>query len=178
LNCPNSIAGIANPCTQIALILPSARGLKKYNEDYPIMQDLCMSGVFSDKGFAVICTKQENTLKIQAAKMTNSKIKFKEDLEAHIDFSLPSLAIITAFDGLDEFYFTPSAYEDRKASVIATKFYKADEFLDINFEAISKDDSLNDLNANNALKSMLESLTQLYDKTHFAYRIFSLRVAY
>ncbi|MGX2971104.1 hypothetical protein [Helicobacter sp. T3_23-1059] len=59
LNCPNNIAGIPNPCTQVALILPNARGFKKYNNDYPIMQNLCASGVFSDKGFPVICTKKE-----------------------------------------------------------------------------------------------------------------------
>ena len=39
VGCPNPhISG--GPCTQVALILPSARGLKKYNDDYPIMQDL------------------------------------------------------------------------------------------------------------------------------------------
>ena len=39
VGCPNPhISG--GPCTQVALILPSARGLKKHNEDYPIMQGL------------------------------------------------------------------------------------------------------------------------------------------
>ena len=39
VGCPNPpISG--GPCTQVALILPSSRGLKKHNEDYPIMQDL------------------------------------------------------------------------------------------------------------------------------------------
>ena len=40
IGCTNNIAGIPTPCTQVALILPSARGLKKHNEDYPIMQGL------------------------------------------------------------------------------------------------------------------------------------------
>ncbi|WP_232000224.1 hypothetical protein [Helicobacter cinaedi] len=40
IGCTNNIAGVPTPCTQVALILPSARGLKKHNDDYPIMQDL------------------------------------------------------------------------------------------------------------------------------------------
>ena len=40
IGCTNNIAGIPSPCSQVALILPNARGLKKYNDDYPIMQDL------------------------------------------------------------------------------------------------------------------------------------------
>ena len=40
IGCTNNIAGVPIPCTQVALILPSARGLKKHNEDYPIMQGL------------------------------------------------------------------------------------------------------------------------------------------
>ncbi|RDU58695.1 hypothetical protein CQA44_12295, partial [Helicobacter sp. MIT 14-3879] len=50
IGCSNNIAGIPSPCTQVALILPSSRGLKKHNDDYPIMQDLVSYGVFSDKG--------------------------------------------------------------------------------------------------------------------------------
>ncbi|WP_237022223.1 hypothetical protein [Helicobacter trogontum] len=39
VGCPNPpISG--GPYTQVALILPHSRGLKKHNEDYPIMQDL------------------------------------------------------------------------------------------------------------------------------------------
>ncbi|MGX2973002.1 hypothetical protein [Helicobacter sp. T3_23-1059] len=88
LNCSNNIAGIPSPCTQIALILPNVRGLKKYNDDYPIMQDLCVSGVFSDKGFPIICTKKENTLKIQSPKPSNHNGDSKEVLESNVDFAL------------------------------------------------------------------------------------------
>ncbi|MGX2973433.1 lipase, partial [Helicobacter sp. T3_23-1059] len=97
LNCPNNIAGISSPCTQVALILPNARGFKKYNDDYPIMQDLCASGVFSDKGFPIICTKKENTLKIQSPKPSNNNAESKEVLESNVDFSIPTLSIITAY---------------------------------------------------------------------------------
>ena len=51
----SSIIGCANPilsggpCTMVATILPNARGLKKFNDDYPIMQDLVSSGCLSDK---------------------------------------------------------------------------------------------------------------------------------
>ena len=37
--CTNPILS-GGPCTSVAVILPSARGLKKFNDDYPIMQDL------------------------------------------------------------------------------------------------------------------------------------------
>ena len=94
LNCPNNIAGIPNPCTQIALILPNARGLKKYNDDYPIMQDLCVSGVFSDKGFPISCTKKENTIKIQTTKISNNNTESKKALESTLDFTIPILSII------------------------------------------------------------------------------------
>ena len=72
VGCPNPhISG--GPCTQVALILPSARGLKKYNGDYPIMQDLVSSGVFSDKGFPLICTPKPNSYKINAPSPTHTK---------------------------------------------------------------------------------------------------------
>ncbi|BAM12625.1 hypothetical protein HCN_1421 [Helicobacter cinaedi PAGU611] len=62
IGCPNPhISG--GPCTQVAFILPSARGLKKHNDDYPIMQDLVSSGVFSDKGVPLICTPKPNSYK-------------------------------------------------------------------------------------------------------------------
>lgn len=62
VGCPNPpISG--GPCTQVALILPHSRGLKKHNEDYPIMQDLVSSGVFSDKGVPLICIPKANSYK-------------------------------------------------------------------------------------------------------------------
>ncbi len=62
VGCPNPpISG--GPCTQVALILPHSRGLKKHNEDYPIMQDLVSSGVFSDKGVPLICIPKPNSYK-------------------------------------------------------------------------------------------------------------------
>ena len=93
LNCPNNIAGIPSPCTQIALILPNARALKKYNDDYPIMQDLCVSGVFSDKGFPIICTKKENTLKIQSTKPSNNNAESKEAIKPNITLTKPQLRL-------------------------------------------------------------------------------------
>ena len=46
--CTNPILS-GGPCTMVATILPNARGLKKFNDDYPIMQDLVSSGCLSDK---------------------------------------------------------------------------------------------------------------------------------
>ncbi|WP_258436924.1 hypothetical protein [Helicobacter monodelphidis] len=53
VGCTNNIAGVPTPCSLVSVILPSARALKKYNDDYPIMQDLCVSGVLSYKGFPI-----------------------------------------------------------------------------------------------------------------------------
>lgn len=53
IGCTNPILS-GGPCTMVATILPNARGLKKFNDDYPIMQDLVSSGVMSDKGFPLI----------------------------------------------------------------------------------------------------------------------------
>ena len=33
----NNIASIPTPCTSVSVILPSSRGLKKFNDDYPII---------------------------------------------------------------------------------------------------------------------------------------------
>ncbi|WP_232089514.1 hypothetical protein [Helicobacter cinaedi] len=80
VGCPNPpISG--GPCTQVALILPSARGLKKYNDDYPIMQDLVSSGVMSDKGFPLICIPKPNSYKINAPSPANTKNIDKEALK-------------------------------------------------------------------------------------------------
>lgn len=49
IGCTNNIAGVPTPCASVSVILPSARGLKKFNDDYPIMQDLVSSGCLSDK---------------------------------------------------------------------------------------------------------------------------------
>ena len=64
IGCTNNIAGVPTPCTSVAVILPSARGLKKFNDDYPIMQDLVSSGCLTDKGFPLVCTPKENTFRI------------------------------------------------------------------------------------------------------------------
>ena len=81
IGCTNNIAGVPTPCTQVALILPSARGLKKHNDDYPIMQDLVSSGVMSDKGFPLICTPKPNSYKINAPSPTHTKNRDKEALK-------------------------------------------------------------------------------------------------
>ena len=66
VGCTNNIAGVPTPCMQVAVILPSARAFKKYNDDYPIMQDLVNGSVFSDKGFPLIATPKSNTLSLEA----------------------------------------------------------------------------------------------------------------
>ncbi|TLE07666.1 hypothetical protein LS79_011125, partial [Helicobacter bilis] len=72
IGCTNNIAGVPTPCASVSVILPSARGLKKFNDDYPIMQDLVSSGVMSDKGFPLICTPKENTFRISSPNPSNA----------------------------------------------------------------------------------------------------------
>ena len=55
IGCTNNILGVPTPCTLVSIILPSARALKKYNDDYPIMQDLVSSGCLSDKFMLEFC---------------------------------------------------------------------------------------------------------------------------
>ncbi|BAM12613.1 hypothetical protein HCN_1409 [Helicobacter cinaedi PAGU611] len=93
IGCTNNIAGVPTPCTQVALILPNARGLKKYNDDYPIMQDLVSSGVMSDKGFPLICTPKPNSYKINAPSPTHTKNRDKEALKTQIEFHKPILRL-------------------------------------------------------------------------------------
>ena len=93
IGCTNNIAGVPTPCTQVALILPHSRGLKKHNDDYPIMQDLVSSGVMSDKGFPLICTPKPNSYKINAPSPTHTKNIDKEALKTQIEFHKPILRL-------------------------------------------------------------------------------------
>ncbi|WP_238702163.1 hypothetical protein [Helicobacter bilis] len=71
IGCTNPILS-GGPCTMVATILPNARGLKKFNDDYPIIQDLVFSGVMSDKGFPII--------KARFKKFSGFVIEFKINL--------------------------------------------------------------------------------------------------
>ena len=93
VGCTNNIAGIPTPCTLISVILPSARALKKYNDDYPIMQDLVSGNVFSDKGFPLIATPKPNTFRINSPKPINSNTQNKQKLESQINLYRPTLRL-------------------------------------------------------------------------------------
>ena len=93
IGCTNNIAGVPTPCTLISVILPSARAFKKYNDDYPIMQDLVSSGVISDKGFPLICTPKENTFRINSPNPSNANTQSKEALLATIKLTKPLLRL-------------------------------------------------------------------------------------
>ena len=93
IGCTNNIAGVPTPCASVSVILPSARGLKKFNDDYPIMQDLVSSGVMSDKGFPLICTPKENTFRINSPNPSNANTQSKEALLATIKLTKPLLRL-------------------------------------------------------------------------------------
>ena len=93
IGCTNNIAGVPTPCTMVATILPNARGLKKFNDDYPIMQDLVSGNVFSDKGFPITCTPKPNTFKINSPKPIDSNTQNKQKLESQINLYRPTLRL-------------------------------------------------------------------------------------
>ncbi|WP_334094160.1 lipase [Helicobacter typhlonius] len=182
VGCPNPpISG--GPCTQVALILPHSRGLKKHNEDYPIMQSLVSSGVFSDKGVPLVCTPKANSYKINAPSPTHTKNITKEALKAQIDPTPPTLNIITPFKDLEEYYLTPSTYEEResKDSLISSqaKFYMPNNPIDIELKPLTqKEEDYQDLKDNSILESLLRELLIDYHLNSFSYRILTLRIAY
>ena len=92
IGCTNPLLS-GGPCTMVATILPNARGLKKFNDDYPIMQDLVSSGVMSDKGFPLICTPKENTFRINSPNPSNANTQSKEALLATIKLTKPLLRL-------------------------------------------------------------------------------------
>ena len=93
IGCTNNIAGVPTPCTLISVILPSARAFKKYNDDYPIMQDLVSGNVFSDKGFPLIATPKPNTFRINSPKPIDSNTQNKQKLEPQIKLYKPALRL-------------------------------------------------------------------------------------
>ena len=86
IGCTNPLLS-GGPCTMVATILPNARGLKKFNDDYPIMQDLVSSGCLTDKGFPLICTPKENTFRINSPNPTQANNQTKESLLSHIQLT-------------------------------------------------------------------------------------------
>ena len=92
IGCTNPLLS-GGPCTSVAVILPSSRGLKKFNDDYPIMQDLVASGCLTDKGFPLICTPKENTFRINSPNPTQANNQTKESLLSHIQLTKPILRL-------------------------------------------------------------------------------------
>ena len=90
--CPNPPTS-GGPCKSVSVILPSARALKKYNDDYPIMQDLVSAGVLSDKGLPLTCAIKGNNFKIDSPNPTNAENITKEALLSQIKPTKPSLRL-------------------------------------------------------------------------------------
>ena len=93
IGCTNNILGVPTPCTLVSVILPSARALKKYNDDYPIMQDLVSSGCLSDKGFPLIATPKPNTFKINSPSPMQANTQSKESIESSLHLTKPILRL-------------------------------------------------------------------------------------
>lgn len=109
IGCVNNIAGIPTPCMQVALMLPTVRAFKKYNDDYPIMQVLVSGNVFSDRGFSLIAAPKPNSFRInsppspQILVVTNTQSK--NILESKIAYRKPTFIICYKLDTLQK---TPS----------------------------------------------------------------------
>ncbi|WP_237416262.1 lipase family protein [Helicobacter saguini] len=102
IGCQNTILGVPSPCNLVSVILPTARALKKYNDDYPIMQDLVNGNVFSDKGFPLIITPKPNTFKINSPKPTLDSKQNKECIESKINYHKPIFTICYKIDSLQK----------------------------------------------------------------------------
>ena len=181
IGCTNPILS-GGPCTMVATILPNARGLKKFNDDYPIMQDLVSSGVMSDKGFPLTCTPKENTFRINSPNPSNANTQSKEALSSQIDITIPSLTLITPYRDLEEYYFTPSTYENResKEQYISSQsgFYTPNDTLEITLPPLSKNTDYARLDSNPTLTPILQDISKIYNPIFFSYRILTLRIAY
>ena len=101
IGCTNPLLS-GGPCTMVATILPNARGLKKFNDDYPIMQDLVSSGCLTDKGFPLTCTPKENTFRINSPNPSNANTQSKEALESQIQYTKPIFTICYKIDSLQK----------------------------------------------------------------------------
>lgn len=181
IGCTNPLLS-GGPCTMVATILPNARGLKKFNDDYPIMQDLVSSGVMSDKGFPLICTPKENTFRINSPNPSNANTQSKEALSSQIDITIPFLTLITPYRDLEKYYFTPSTYENResKEQYISsqTGFYTPNDTLEIILPPLSKNTDYARLDSNPTLTPILQDISKIYNPIFFSYRILTLRIAY
>ncbi|MWV62414.1 hypothetical protein DCO58_04345 [Helicobacter saguini] len=93
IGCQNTILGVPTPCNLVSVILPAARALKKYNDDYPIMQDLVAGNIFTDKGFPLIITPKPNTFKINSPKPTLDSKQNLDSIESSINLTKPSLRV-------------------------------------------------------------------------------------
>ena len=162
-----SIIGCANPilsggpCTSVAVILPSARGLKKFNDDYPIMQDLVSSGVMSDKGFPLVCTPKENTFRINSPNPTQANNQTKESLiHSHQKDNLP-IYRIKIQDSIIE------SNNDAPLDSLSIDIAKDTKILD---DTQSLDSNLQDI-----LSTLYANLKDTYTK-HYAYHYLSLQL--
>ncbi|WP_202392300.1 hypothetical protein [Helicobacter saguini] len=168
IGCQNTILGVPTPCNLISLISPGARALKKYNDDYPIMQDLVAGNIFSDKGFPLIATPKPNTFKINSPKPTLDSKQNLDSIESSINLTKPKLEIITPFYALDEYYLTPSYYENR--DINQSGFYNTFKQIDLDLNI--------DSNTTKSLNEIIESIYDIYDKKYFKHAIISIRIAY
>ncbi|MWV67191.1 hypothetical protein DCO58_05815 [Helicobacter saguini] len=168
IGCQNTILGVPTPCNLVSVILPNARALKKYNDDYPIMQDLVSGNIFTDKGFPLIATPKPNTFKINSPKPTLDSKQNLDSIESSINLTKPQLEIITPFYALDEYYLTPSYYENR--DINQSGFYNTFKQIDLDLNI--------DSNTTKSLNEIIESIYDIYDKKYFKHAIISIRIAY
>ncbi|WP_158659438.1 hypothetical protein, partial [Helicobacter trogontum] len=106
----------------------------------------------------------------------------KEALSSQIDITIPSLTLITPYRDLEEYYFTPSTYENResKEQYISSQsgFYTPNDTLEIILPPLSKNTDYARLDSNPTLTPILQDISKIYNPIIFSYRILTLRIAY
>ncbi|TLD79709.1 hypothetical protein LS81_010405, partial [Helicobacter trogontum] len=125
---------------------------------------------------------KENTFKINAPAPSNANTQSKEALSSQIDITIPSLTLITPYRDLEEYYFTPSTYENResKEQYISSQsgFYTPNDTLEIILPPLSKNTDYARLDSNPTLTPILQDISKIYNPIIFSYRILTLRIAY
>ena len=177
IGCTNNIAGVPTPCSSVSVILPSARGLKKFNDDYPIMQDLVSSGCLTDKGFPLTCTPKENTFKINSPNPTQANNQTKESLLSQIQLTKPILRLHYKIHSHQKDNLPIYRIKIQDSIIESNNDAPLDSLsIDIAKDTKALDDTQSlDSNLQDILSTLYANLKDTYTK-HYAYHYLSLQL--
>lgn len=177
--CTFNVAGVPQPCLQVASILPSALSIKDFNDDKAVIQQFA-SMIFTDKFWPLTCVPKPNKWQVAAAipvgmdnenKPKKSKLK-PQDYVFHIRYSLNNQdkhsiiglenvrVINTVFGckGGDEQLVNIRKYNEQKPFTVKYKDY-----------------SESDKNISAEIKKLLEA--EYPEKNGYVYKVLTLEIS-